>query len=132
MHIALIPDHLLHPKEHLTLTWMGKFDLTDTPLNPMQEDAVDLSDIIVNLLNRYIKYKGPIAVRVTAPSSFGGTYVARVSPCDNILYTFREMCERLDLNRSQHTDWKPHISASRKELLRSAGSFVYLDRAELR
>jgi hypothetical protein len=110
---------------------MGKFKLTDN-LNAAQEDAVDLATIVANLLNRYLKYKGPIPLRVTAPSTFGGTYVARVAPCDNILYTFRELCERLELNRSQYTEWRPHVSAPKSSLLRASGSFMYITKAELR
>jgi hypothetical protein len=131
MHIALVLDNPVHPKEHMTLVWMGKFKLEDN-LNPQQEDAVDLAGIIANLINRYIKVKGSIPVRVTAPSTFGGTYVARVAPCDNILFTFRELCERLDLNKSQYEEWRPHISAPRSQLLRASGSFAYIVKAELR
>lgn len=131
MYIGLIPADTLHLDEHLTLVWVGKFKLEDD-LNPQQEDAVDLCGIVANLLNRYIKMKGSIPIRINAPTTFGGTYAARVSPRDNILYTFRELCERLGLNHSQWQEWSPHISAPRSDLLRPAGSFAYIERAEVR
>ena len=131
MYIGLIPSEPLHLNEHLTLAWVGKFKLDDN-LNVEQEDAVDLAGLVSGLINRYLKMKGPIPLRVNTPTTFGGTYAARVSPCDNILYTFRELCERLGLSRSQYSEWQPHISAPRRELLRPTGSFAYIIRAEVR
>jgi hypothetical protein len=131
VHIALLPADPIHTKEHMTLVWVGSFKLTDS-LNDAQDNAVDLCDIVTNLLNRYIKMKGPLPVRINGSTTYGGTYVAQASPGDNILYTFRELCERLGLNHSQFKDWKPHISAPRRDLLRPPGTFVYIHKAEMR
>lgn len=121
----------LHPDEHLTLVWMGKFK-EDDYLNPYQEDAVDLASIITNLINRYCRQHGPIVARVTACGFIGNSRAAFVHIQDPILYTFRELCERLGLNHSQYKDWKPHISAPSRALLRPPGTLIQLTHAEMR
>lgn len=131
MYIGLIPDQPLHLNEHMTLVWVGKFKLEDN-LTEEQETCVELATVIANLINRYCRLKGAIPCRVNTPTTFGGAYAARLSPNDNILYTFRELCERMGLNRSQYHEWAPHISAPRRELLRKTGDFVYITHAEVR
>jgi len=103
-YIALIPQHPLFPEEHLTLVYLN------SPNVSMSHDEVRAAEALTKLINFVPLEDDTLWFVVEGYELFAYKTMVATGSVSPAIQNFRDIAERLGLNKSLYGPWRPHIT----------------------